>query len=155
MSEPSTVHASAVLVGEAGILIRGVSGSGKSGLAFALLEGVRGARLVADDRVALASVNGRLLAAPPPSLAGLMEVRGEGIVQRPYLSPVVIRLVVDLLPAEKCPRLPEDGERTVRMEGIALPRLIVPIGAPDGVLRIAAALRGSATNPRRLLRTPE
>ena len=38
-----TVHATAVLVGADGVLIRGASGSGKSALALALIE--RGARL--------------------------------------------------------------------------------------------------------------
>ena len=37
MTAASTVHASAVLAGDAGILIRGPSGSGKSRLAFALI----------------------------------------------------------------------------------------------------------------------
>ena len=48
------IHATVVLVGEAGVLIRGASGSGKSALALALMSeaGRRGlfARLVGDDR---------------------------------------------------------------------------------------------------------
>ena len=58
MSE--TVHATAVLVGADGVLIRGESGAGKSALALALIE--RGARLIADDRLMLSACHGRLVA---------------------------------------------------------------------------------------------
>ena len=51
-----TVHATAIVIGETGVLIRGRSGSGKSSLALALVARVRlaggFAAFVADDRVA-------------------------------------------------------------------------------------------------------
>jgi len=62
---PSTIHASAVLVGARAVLIRGPSGSGKSRLAFDLISAAGGpmrfARLVADDRAELEAAGGRLL----------------------------------------------------------------------------------------------
>jgi HPr kinase/phosphorylase len=157
MSRPATVHASAVLVGETGILIRGTSGSGKSSLLLALLAGQsEAARLVADDRVILAAANGRLLASPPPSLAGLIEIRGQGVVRRPHISPVIIGMVVDLVPAELCPRMPEASDAAVVVQGVRLPRLILPSGAADGALRLGAALTslkpppaGNPQNPGR------
>jgi serine kinase of HPr protein (carbohydrate metabolism regulator) len=140
MSWPATVHAGAVLLGETGILIRGVSGSGKSSLILALLDRDRAAHLVADDRVALSVAGGRLLAAAPPELAGLIEIRGQGIVRRPFVSPVVIHLVVDLLPADQCPRLPDPGER-VKVEGILLPQLRLPFAMLDETARLALYTR--------------
>ena len=70
MADLATVHASAVLVGSRAVLIRGPSASGKSQLALELLEAARTgvlrfAKLVADDRVHLEAVSGRLLARPP------------------------------------------------------------------------------------------
>jgi HPr kinase/phosphorylase len=140
MSEPTT-HGSAVLLGEIGVLIRGASGSGKSTLAHALLAAdPAGARLVADDRVSLQAVNGRLIADVPSTLAGLIEVRGLGLVMRPYLAPAVIRLVVDLEPAEACPRLPEVDEVRIRIAGVDLPHLSLPVDAGDGPDRVRAAI---------------
>ena len=128
-----TVHASAVLVGARAVLIRGPSGSGKSRLALELLQAAaRGAlpfaRLVADDRVLLLPENDRLIAQPPDSLAGLLEVRGLGILRLPYERAAVVGWVVDL--GETPERMPaEDANCTVR--GVTLPRLAFPscIGA--------------------------
>jgi hypothetical protein len=70
----------------------------------------------------------------------MIEVRGIGLVQRPYVAPVVIRLVVDLALPDACPRMPEAADAETAIEGIVLPRLFVPVGAPDGARRIRAAL---------------
>ena len=78
------IHATCVVIGEAGILIRGASGAGKSSLARALLAGAalagRFGRLVGDDRVEIAALNGRLVARPVKPIEGRLEVRGVGIV---------------------------------------------------------------------------
>ena len=129
MSRRKSVHASAVLIGETGVLVRGGSGSGKSALILELLSAdPEHARLVADDRVVLVAANGRLLADVPSTIAGLIEIRGLGIVRRPHVAPVVIHLVVDLEPPDACRRLPEEHEARTEIEGIALPRLALPIG---------------------------
>jgi HPr kinase/phosphorylase len=145
MSPPATVHASVALIGEGGVLIRGPSGSGKSSLLLSLLADDTAA-LVADDRVALAAANGRLIASVPDEIAGLMEIRGQGIVRRPHVSPVVVDLVVDLAPVEACPRLPlSEADGRVVIAGVTLPRVHVAIGAADGAVRVRAAL----AQPRR------
>ncbi|MDB5649623.1 MAG: hprK, partial [Hyphomicrobiales bacterium] len=73
---PAAVHASALVVGETGILVRGRSGTGKSSLVMALLDAAARrnlfARLVADDRVCLHVAGDRLLATPHPAIAGLI-----------------------------------------------------------------------------------
>jgi serine kinase of HPr protein (carbohydrate metabolism regulator) len=140
MSLPPTVHASAVLVGETGVLIRGEPGSGKSSLVLALLDGDPPARLVADDRVVLAVAGGRLVAAPPDSLSGLIEIRGQGIVRRPFVAPVIVRLVVDLVPALALPRLPGKDEARVVVAGIGLPRVFLVAGNSDLDVRVRNAI---------------
>jgi serine kinase of HPr protein (carbohydrate metabolism regulator) len=136
-----TIHGSAVLVGERAILIRGAPGAGKSTLVLELLSAdPHGTRLVADDRVIVAPANGRLVADVPGEIAGLIEIRGVGLVRRPHVAPVVIRLVVDLMAAEGCPRLPEARDMQVELEGIDRPRLALPIGIGGGAARVRAAL---------------
>jgi HPr kinase/phosphorylase len=126
---PTTIHASAVLVGARAVLIRGPSGSGKSRLALALIEAsnsgtLRFARLVADDRVYLEAAGGRLQARPPEALAGLIEVRGAGLLRLPHEASAVVGLVVDLA-ADGASRLPLPAQRKAEIEGIFLPRLAV------------------------------
>ena len=136
----ATVHASAVLIGARAVLIRGPSGAGKSQLALDLIATagagrVRFARLVGDDRVHLESAGGRLLVRPAASLAGMIEVRGAGIVRLDHEPCAVVGLVVDLADAD-AERLPE--KRQIELEGIKLPRLAVAPGvaALPGVLAL-------------------
>ena len=127
----ATVHASAVLAGTRAVLIRGPSGAGKSRLALALIEAARAgllpfARLVADDRVHLSPAAGRLLARPATALAGLVEMRGVGIVRVAYEPCAVVGIVVDLGASPE--RLPAAEHRRTVIEGITLPRLAVAAG---------------------------
>ncbi len=108
------VHGTCVELFGLGVLLRGPSGSGKSDLALRLIDG--GARLIADDQVALAVEAGRVRASAPPRLAGRMEVRGLGIVEVAATTPAPVALVVDLVEAADVPRLPEPSE--CRLAGI-------------------------------------
>jgi HPr kinase/phosphorylase len=122
-------HATAVLVGPRAVLIRGPAGSGKSRLARGLLEAadtgrILFARLVSDDRVALSALNGRLIAAAPPQIAGMIELRGSGILRVPYEPFAVVGLVTDLA-AEDADRIPASAALTVELLGVRLPRLPV------------------------------
>jgi HPr kinase/phosphorylase len=137
----ATVHASAVLLGSRAVLIRGASGAGKSRLALRLLEAapatsVQFARLVGDDRVHLQAASGRLLVRPAAALAGLIELRGVGILRMPYEPIAVVGLVVDL--GAQAQRLPETGEQVIELEGVTLPRLAV--AAPEAALPAVLAL---------------
>jgi serine kinase of HPr protein (carbohydrate metabolism regulator) len=141
MNEPATVHASVVLVGERGVLIRGASGSGKSSLVLGLIATEPAATwLIADDRATLTAAHGRLVVTVPPALVGLLEIRGQGIVRRPYVSPARLDLVVDLVPPETGERMPAADAETVSVEGVTLARLRLPIGCTDGPSRVRAAL---------------
>ena len=110
MRERTRIHATVIAVGEAGILIRGASGTGKSTLALALIalasQAGRFARLVADDRVELVAKGGRLLARPVAPLEGIVERRGLGLTPEPHTGAIVVRLIVDLA-AEEPARMPE------------------------------------------------
>ena len=83
------------------------------------------AKLVGDDRVHLEAAGGRLLVRPADQLAGLIELRGVGILHRDHEPCAVVGLVVDLA-APDAERLPKDGE--IALEGMDIPRLAV---APD------------------------
>jgi serine kinase of HPr protein (carbohydrate metabolism regulator) len=120
------IHATAVAIAEAGIMIRGASGAGKSSLALALIAGAKGAglfaRLVGDDRIQLQRRGGRLIASGHPRIEGQIERRGEAILRIPVLTAAVVRLLIDLVPArEGPPRYPEDGRAL--LDGVELEHL--------------------------------
>jgi len=112
------VHGSCVCVGGHAALIIGPSGSGKSGLALALIA--LGARLVADDRTALEVRGNAVVASAPAAIAGLIEARGVGILSLEHVSRVPVAVVVDLSRTETA-RLPE--RHVTRLMGKALPCL--------------------------------
>lgn len=118
MSE--TVHGSAVLVTGGGVLLLGASGSGKSSLAAHLIENF-GARLIADDRVALSEKKGVLRADAPPPLAGKLELRGLGVVRLPFVENAVLSLSINLVARQNVPRIAE--ETFFHHQGCRLPQL--------------------------------
>ena len=113
----TNIHASCVVLAgaaatfgapaDAGVLLLGESGSGKSDLALRLIA--RGARLVADDRTELFLHEGRLWARPVPSVAGLIEARGLGLVALPFMPGAQVKLVARLVAPDAVPRMPEAG----------------------------------------------
>ncbi len=82
-----------------GVLLLGPSGSGKSDLLLRLLN--QGFALVADDQVLIDAG----WAAPPTALAGLLEVRGLGIVRMPHTAPVRLALAVQLGSGDRLPEM--------------------------------------------------
>jgi HPr kinase/phosphorylase len=143
-------HATAVLAGPRAVLIRGPAGSGKSRLAWSLLEAaargeIRFARLVADDRVALSALNGRLIAAAPKAIEGMIELRGAGIRTVPFERYAVVGLVVDLAAAD-AERIPAPAALRTELLGVTLPRLPVAAGSDPLplVLQALVQLRSQA-----------
>jgi serine kinase of HPr protein (carbohydrate metabolism regulator) len=132
------VHGTAIALGSDGVLLRGLSGSGKSDLALRLIDG--GARLVADDQTELHRRGGALFMRAPAPLAGLIEVRGVGIARLPFVQDVPLRLVVDLVPHEAVERLPEP--RFAELDGVSVPLVeIAPFAASaPAKLRLAAKI---------------
>jgi hypothetical protein len=137
-----------VLTGSRATLIRGPAGSGKSRLAFALIEAaITGllpfARLVADDRVELTASHGRLLLRPPPTLAGLIEVRGLGVRRMLFEHVAVAGIIVDLVAADG-ERVPPSAAQIGEINGISLPRLAVAAGA-DPLAAVLATIHSQPT----------
>lgn len=142
-----TIHGTCALVGSAGVLITGRSGAGKTDLALALIEdrqrAGRFACLVADDRVGIASRNGRLVAHAPVAIAGLCELRGRGLVRVPFEWEAVVRLYVDIVEPGEHDRMLEEGDSTAVIEHVEIPRQPVARGAPNAVRLVLAALAGA------------
>jgi serine kinase of HPr protein (carbohydrate metabolism regulator) len=121
-----------------GVILRGPSGCGKSDLALRLIR--QGASLVADDVIEIRSEDGRLLAAAPAAIAGMIEARGIGIVRLPHVASTGVTLVVDLVAGEAVERMPEPASCEllgVRVPAVALAAL--EASAVDKV-RLAALL---------------
>jgi len=114
-------------------------------LAASLLS--RGGKLVADDRVHLSACHGRLIAAALGSAAGLLEMRGRGLLSMPYERSAVIRLVVDVIPEADLERFPADEGLSTTLLGLAVPRQAIPGDMQRGLLLVEAAL--SAGSGRR------
>ncbi len=122
----------------AGVLLLGPSRSGKSSLAIGLIEECRWNRsaLVADDQVLLSASADGLIAAPPRPLAGLIELRGFGVLRIRCAPSVRLRAAFDLGAAAE--RLPEPGSFTSG-EGPSLP--LFPFVAQGQHLAASARLR--------------
>jgi serine kinase of HPr protein (carbohydrate metabolism regulator) len=89
----------------------------------------------------LRAAGGRLLVRPAAALAGLIEVRGIGIVRMSYEPEAVVGLVVDL--GADAERLPQPEERRTEIEGIKLPRLAVA----EGDAALSAVLAALTLSP--------
>lgn len=138
------VHASCVAVDGLGVLIRGAPGGGKSDLAARLID--QGAQLVADDRVDLVCRDGALLARAPAAIAGLLEVRGVGILRMVALAEVRVGLVVDLVGRDGVERLPQPA--SCDYMGVGVPLLRAWPFEPSAVAKIrfaVAALKGTVS----------
>lgn len=123
MSARMQMHASCAARQADGVLLLGPPGAGKSEMILRLLD--RGFVLVADDRVEIADG----MARPAPGLAGLLEVRGLGILRLPHRAEARLRLAVDL--GARPPRLP----RPARHAMLDLP-LIALDPAPASAARV-------------------
>lgn len=98
------IHATTVDIVGAGVMLIGPSGAGKSDLALRLIA--EGALLVSDDQTAI-SIEGSLVTArSPATIAGLIEVRGVGLLRAPMISWSRVRMAV-LLVSELQERMPE------------------------------------------------
>jgi HPr kinase/phosphorylase len=128
MHSERRMHGSCVSRDGDAILVVGPPGSGKSDLVLRLLS--RGFELVADDQVDITDG----IASCPAALAGLLEVRGLGIVRLPYRDKARLALVAELdARADRMPfpRLHPD---------LHLPVVCIDAAAASAPERVALAL---------------
>jgi HPr kinase/phosphorylase len=128
MHNQRRLHGSCVSKDGDAILLVGPSGSGKSDLVLRLLS--HGFELVADDQVMVA--DGYVCG--PPELAGLLEVRGLGIVKLPHCNKARLVLVVEL--GERSDRMPMPN----RHAELDVPVIRVDAMAASAPDRVALAL---------------
>ena len=143
------IHGTAIAVAGRAVLIRGPSGAGKSDLALRCLAVPAGPfaaaapMLVADDQV-LAQLSGAaVLLSPPDAIAGLIEVRGIGIVTMPFVRQARLALVADLAEPTAIERLPATGS-TVLVCGAVLPRIAIAPLEASAPLKLLLALAATA-----------
>ncbi len=153
MTHRLNVHATGLVLGKHGLLLRGPSGSGKSLLALSLLDEweARGqpGKLVSDDRVELAVEAGQLVMYPPRQIEGLIELRGRGLVARPFAARARLHLVVDFV--DRLERMLEEEELVTELLGVPVARCPVPkAGVVDSghqLLLVREALRQLSPAP--------
>ncbi len=148
---PAYLHANALVLGESGLLLRGPSGAGKSMLTLQLLADWRArgafAALVGDDRISLEARHGRLIARPHPSIRGMIEARGLGVLRVDHEPACVLRAVVDLLALEESPeRFPDEGDSRTELSGVILPRMVENAARVGAAMRISSYIQNLATN---------
>jgi serine kinase of HPr protein (carbohydrate metabolism regulator) len=145
---PETRHAGLIALRQDGLwrgaLIEGPSGIGKSDLALRALDA--GFRLVADDRVATFVSGGKLYGKPPETLAGLLEVRGLGVIDAAALPFCEIALVIHCV-AEPAAveRLPDPRAETIT--GVSVPVFDLWPREPSAPLKIRRMMQSLGVAP--------
>ena len=141
MSEADTaaptvqIHGTAIVTGTTGLVFIGPSGSGKSAAALHCIAAAqrRGqfSALIADDRTTVSSAGGRMIARCPPTIGGLLEIRGAGIVCVPFVESAVLHYAVSPLRPPFWERMPPEAETFEPLAGHILPLLRLPVA--DGL----------------------
>lgn len=141
---PVRIHATTIAMEGAAAVIRGASGAGKSDLALRCLMRAPNhlvtstVELVSDDYTEVFSDNGTVCARAPEGIAGLLEIRGLGLMEIQACKHARITLIVDLCPPGTIERLPVQSN-TVELAGHEFPaiRLSATIASATEKLLIA------------------
>jgi HPr kinase/phosphorylase len=156
LARETSLHATAVIHREAGVLILGPSGSGKSALALALLARASAASafggLIGDDRIFVRQAQGRLIAWGAANMAGIIERRMAGLMRVRHEPAAVVRLAVELCErGRQWPRMPDDNDCLI-VAGVELPRLALDssLGVCDQALAVEERLAVLTANARQL-----
>jgi serine kinase of HPr protein (carbohydrate metabolism regulator) len=149
---PVNIHATTIVIGTIGLLFVGDSGSGKSMMAFACLAAARReaqfAALVADDRTLISQFGKQVMAEQPPSIAGLIELRGSGIASVEQTMASLVHYAVRPVKHADTQRLPPEGETYALPGGGVLPLLRIDVGAPDPLAILTALIPNLLTAER-------
>ena len=155
----TNIHATGLVLGSTGLILRGPSGAGKSLLALELIDEWEmrgeGAKLVSDDRIDVEATSTGVVMHAPKAIEGLVELRGRGIVSRPFVTKAPLHLVVDLV--DTLERMVEEDSLVTALEGITLARCPVPragiVDSRHQVLLIREALRALSPVKKRVKKT--
>jgi serine kinase of HPr protein (carbohydrate metabolism regulator) len=147
------IHATGLVLGKTGLILRGPPGAGKSLLALELIDEweARGlaAKLVSDDRIDIEAGPKGLTMMAPKAIEGLIELRGRGIISRPFVRQAPLHLVVDLV--GEVERMVEEDALVTILEGVSIARCPVPragkIDSRHQMLLIREALRALSPAP--------
>ena len=133
------VHGTLVAIEGKGVLLIGNSGVGKSDLALRLIERGR-AVLVADDVVCLTKVGDQLIGQADDKIAGLLEVRGLGIIPYAYRQNAAVNLVIELKnTAEDVERFPQIAQENIL--GVEIPKIDLYAKECSAVEKVCLGLR--------------
>ncbi|WP_066583130.1 HPr kinase/phosphorylase [Sphingomonas pruni] len=131
-----TLHVSSVAIGGRAVLIEGESGAGKSDLALRLID--RGATLISDDYTLLQRAGSELIASPPDTIAGKIEVRGLGLLDTPYVEKIPVALLIRLTDAPERLPLADDVRR---IAGLDIREVAVDSRTASAPIKVELALR--------------
>lgn len=131
-----TLHVSSIAIDGRAVLIEGESGAGKSDLALRLID--RGATLISDDYTLLQRAGRELVASPPDTIAGQIEVRGLGILPMPHVEKIAVVLLVRLTDAPE--RLPLE-EEVRRIAGVDIREVAIDSRTASAAIKVELALR--------------
>lgn len=146
LAKKTAVHACLLEIYGTGVLLLGESGIGKSEISLELIK--KGHRLIADDRVNIAAVRGKLVGTCPESIHGMMEVRGIGIIDVARMFGINsladrthIKLVISLVSFNPDEPLERVGMKTDRYEilGESVPLIRLPVSAARSMAEIVEA----------------
>ncbi len=121
------VHGTTIALGSRAALIRGPSGSGKSDLALRCISLPQSSAgqlaLIADDQTVIGRLGNTLVASAPQNIAGLLEIRGLGIVPVPFIEHATLHLIIDLVPADTMLERYPGPLKTTEILGLSVPLL--------------------------------
>jgi serine kinase of HPr protein (carbohydrate metabolism regulator) len=137
------IHATAVAIDGQAVLLRGPPGAGKSDLALRLIDG--GARLISDDQAVLYRKDDQVLIRAPATIAGLIEVRGLGILRIDPVDEASLGLLVDLVSPVEVERLPDPRWETIL--GVPIPLIALAPFEPSAAAKLRLARRAFSAKP--------
>ena len=142
MTSPTPCHATSVVFCGNGLLLTGISGSGKSDLALRIMDA--GGSLISDDYTVLTVTEHQLIASPPETIKGMMEVRGVGLLKVPTIRSARIDVMVICQTKESIERLPPVIH--TQIQGIQLRQLNLYPFESSAVAKLRAFLQNQSTH---------
>jgi serine kinase of HPr protein (carbohydrate metabolism regulator) len=145
------VHGTALVVGTTGLILLGPAGAGKSSMALKLIASARRAgqfaTVMSDDQLFLDVVNGRIVVTAPPTIRGLIELRGSGIGQIDTIESSVLHLALSLVDVDASSRIPEENQHWTPIDGVKIPLYFIDRTVTEPFAWLSALLPGFPVRP--------